>query len=365
MNYEKIYYQLVENAKSRGLDKKSVDYYTEIHHIVPRSMGGTDDKSNLVMLSGREHYIAHMLLWKAFPEKGALAYAAMMMSNRSICKVNSYVYASLQEEYSKAVSKRRRGKCYKDLTGQKFTRLTVVELADFYEAPSGSRQAQWVCECECGGFTIVPSGSLVTENTKSCGCLTVDHGRTLVGENNPFFGRKHTDETKEKFKSRRVLKGEEHPLYGKPISEARKLAISKAHKGTKWSDERREASKSYLRRGEDHHMFGKSHSPETIAKIKETYKSLDLRPWDQKANQTEESMIKWAMCDYYYDLWIKAERPGLKRFTKIYNETHDDAVSLAFFTNPRLNWLKGWVPQEDVKWVAFSRAHLNAEEICD
>lgn len=36
---------------------------TERHHILPRSMGGTDDWDNLVRLSLRDHEHAHLLLW--------------------------------------------------------------------------------------------------------------------------------------------------------------------------------------------------------------------------------------------------------------------------------------------------------------
>lgn len=68
MNYEKIYNELVEKAKVRGLDKSKHEGYFEIHHILPKSLGGSDDRSNLVMFTGREHFIAHMLLWKAYPE---------------------------------------------------------------------------------------------------------------------------------------------------------------------------------------------------------------------------------------------------------------------------------------------------------
>lgn len=358
MNYEKIYNQLIEKAKPRGLNRKSVDYYTEIHHIIPRSMGGSDEKSNLVMLSGREHYMAHMLLWKAYPSKGALAYAAMMMSNRDVCKVNSYVYSALKEDYAKEVSKRRRGKCYKDLTGQKFTKLTVIELADFYTAPSGSRQAQWVCECDCGNFTTVPSGSLVTKNTQSCGCLVAESGAARSGEKNYMFGRKHSEETKAKFKFRRTLRGEEHPFYGKKLSEEHCRAMSVARTGVPWSEARREAEKLYKLTGDEHPMYGKSHSEESLRKMSESQKARNNYGWKNVSTQTDESMLKWAMSDYYYDLWIAAEKPGLKRFTKIYNETHDDNVSLAFFTNPRLNWLNGWVPEEDSDWREFSENHL-------
>jgi len=37
-----------------------------MHHIIPRSLGGLNDKINLVNLTAREHYIAHLLLWKIY-----------------------------------------------------------------------------------------------------------------------------------------------------------------------------------------------------------------------------------------------------------------------------------------------------------
>lgn len=75
MNYEKIYYDLVLSAK---LYPKESDYY-ENHHIKPRSMGGSDDESNLVKFTGRQHYIAHWLLYKIH-RNWKMAYAWRMMN---------------------------------------------------------------------------------------------------------------------------------------------------------------------------------------------------------------------------------------------------------------------------------------------
>jgi len=57
MNYSKIYQSLIENAKNRKINKQY-----EIHHVLPKCMGGTDEKENLVKLTCREHFIAHVLL---------------------------------------------------------------------------------------------------------------------------------------------------------------------------------------------------------------------------------------------------------------------------------------------------------------
>lgn len=57
--YTKIYYSIIENAKT-----KTYLGYTETHHIIPKSLGGTNKKCNLVKMSAREHFICHKLLMK-------------------------------------------------------------------------------------------------------------------------------------------------------------------------------------------------------------------------------------------------------------------------------------------------------------
>src|SRR6185312_1295898 len=58
--YRLWYDGLIDRAKAREIPQ----CYTEIHHIVPRSLGGTDTSENLVRLTYREHFIAHWLLTK-------------------------------------------------------------------------------------------------------------------------------------------------------------------------------------------------------------------------------------------------------------------------------------------------------------
>ncbi|MFM8069452.1 HNH endonuclease [Klebsiella pneumoniae] len=67
MNYKRIYDELISRGKLRGLKKSQLGFYTEKHHIHPRSLGGTDEDDNLVLLTFREHFIAHWLLTKIHP----------------------------------------------------------------------------------------------------------------------------------------------------------------------------------------------------------------------------------------------------------------------------------------------------------
>lgn len=74
MNYAAIYTSLMEYRK------KDVTETGEVHHILPKCLGGDDSSSNLVRLTYREHYIAHRLLTKIYPENHNLKYAVYMMT---------------------------------------------------------------------------------------------------------------------------------------------------------------------------------------------------------------------------------------------------------------------------------------------
>ena len=72
MDYAKLYNALISFRKSNLL-LKSKELYTEVHHIVPKCLGGSDDHENLVRLTAREHFIAHRLLAKMYPESSGLS----------------------------------------------------------------------------------------------------------------------------------------------------------------------------------------------------------------------------------------------------------------------------------------------------
>ena len=102
MNYVRIYNIIVARGKER-----IIDGYKESHHIVPKCMGGTNDTNNLVFLTPEEHYIAHQLLVKIFPNNRQLAYAAILMtsSTKHVNRVNNKLYGWLRKRASEAMSK--------------------------------------------------------------------------------------------------------------------------------------------------------------------------------------------------------------------------------------------------------------------
>jgi len=101
MNYKKIYDNLIHRGKNRILES-----YTERHHIIPRCLGGGDEIDNLVDLTPEEHYLAHQLLVKIYPNNHSLAKAAMMMTAQ---RPSNKVYGWLRRRVGKAMSDRQLG----------------------------------------------------------------------------------------------------------------------------------------------------------------------------------------------------------------------------------------------------------------
>lgn len=101
MNYKRIYDDLIDRSKNR-----EIYGYKEKHHIIPRCIGGTDENSNLVYLTPEEHYIAHQLLTKIFPDNDKLIYAAIAMRR---ARPTNKLYGWLRRKYSKVVSGRQSG----------------------------------------------------------------------------------------------------------------------------------------------------------------------------------------------------------------------------------------------------------------
>lgn len=88
--------------------------YHERHHIVPRSVGGSDDEDNLIDLYAREHYEAHKLLHEENPENEKLAFAWWMMSTKNYKTEGRYELTAEEYELAKIALSEAQSKAKKE-----------------------------------------------------------------------------------------------------------------------------------------------------------------------------------------------------------------------------------------------------------
>tara|TARA_R110002074_G_scaffold246841_5_gene418880 strand:+ start:421 stop:1107 length:687 start_codon:yes stop_codon:yes gene_type:complete len=93
VNYQRIYDEIIARAETRG----EISEYTEKHHIVMKALGGTDDLTNIAVLTAREHYLAHWLLHKIHRNKYTGAAWAAMTSNKNGSRYVSRTWALARE----------------------------------------------------------------------------------------------------------------------------------------------------------------------------------------------------------------------------------------------------------------------------
>ncbi|HHB0793404.1 TPA: NUMOD1 domain-containing DNA-binding protein [Vibrio cholerae] len=102
MNYSKIYESLISRCKNREI---LLEEYTEKHHIIPRCMGGSDDLDNIVILTAREHFIAHLLLAKIHKGHFGLTSAMVMMcTDKSGNRLTNRLYSLHRKLFSEVNS---------------------------------------------------------------------------------------------------------------------------------------------------------------------------------------------------------------------------------------------------------------------
>ena len=192
--YSKLYYKITSNAKQR-----ITDGYTELHHIIPQSMGGSNNKENLVELTAREHFICHWLLIKMTEgkDRSKMLYALNGIKaenkyqQRYHTKITARVYEKYRIEHAKNHSETMKGKP----AWNKGRKLEGIELEEHRER---------------------------TRNR------TVDLDKRAMGQQKRIAkvtGRKDSDEAK--LKKSLALKGKPKG----PMSEEEKLKRSVTQKG--------------------------------------------------------------------------------------------------------------------------------------
>lgn len=191
MNYRKQYERLIESRRILNRVKNN-DGLLEKHHIIPKSLGGSNDDDNLILLTPKEHYIAHLLLTEIYEgkDKAKMCYALLKM-----CQNNP---------------NQKRG----------------------YSSKRYEKAKQLVSE-NCSGGNHPSSGkNLWSDKQKK------EISERMKGENNPMYGNKpwNYGKTLTPLSSEHKQKISES-LTGYKKSNETKKKISESHKGKKKSEE--------------------------------------------------------------------------------------------------------------------------------
>lgn len=89
--------------------------YVERHHVVPRCLGGGNQRENIVRLTPEEHYLAHQLLVRLHPGDLRLSWAAVAMTNGTRTQARSNkLYGWLRREHARRLSARFTGHVMSD-----------------------------------------------------------------------------------------------------------------------------------------------------------------------------------------------------------------------------------------------------------
>ena len=140
--YTRWYNSIIENSRTRTLD-----CYKERHHVIPRSLGGTDEKHNLVDLTAREHFVCHLLLTKIVEgkERNKMVHALWRMTvnghpKQERYKTTSRIYEIVRKLYVSEV----KGRVVSDVTKQKLRESNLGKRAsiEIREKMSKSRKGK-------------------------------------------------------------------------------------------------------------------------------------------------------------------------------------------------------------------------------
>jgi hypothetical protein len=151
--YSRCYEELIYNAQIRP----KLIGYVERHHVIPKSVGGNNSKSNIVELTAREHYIAHALLWKMklpSPHSSKMAFAFGTFMNKMATEVrgvhhtytiSSRMYETFRKEYSRILKEKyeREGANFKGKTHSAETKRIIGEKSKLKEFKRGPEHPSW------------------------------------------------------------------------------------------------------------------------------------------------------------------------------------------------------------------------------
>ena len=233
--YRRWYLNIINKFVNSPVDKEHLKI-SELHHILPKCLGGKDNSENLVYLPIRYHIVCHILLHKIYPDSVGLTFA-----------VNAMFMVAYREKD-------------KDYTGKRGEKKKIIEKHYSSKEVAGFREE----------FLIASR----TEEAKSI------HRKPRSEETKEKLrkanlGKKASGETRRKISE--ANKGEKNWLFGKHQSEETKEKLSKANKGKKRDPDAVKRSADGIR-GEKNWTFGKPLPDEMKEKISKTVSNI----WKEK-----------------------------------------------------------------------------------
>lgn len=165
---------------------------SQVHHIIPKSLGGTNDHKNLIRLSYRQHFVAHRLLMKitSGKDRSKMAFALMRFGK------SSRDFAQASKQISSALSGEGNPMFGKHLTEEHRQKISGANHGMFGR--------------HCVDVWIEKFGS--KEAAKRKVSMDKKRSESLTGKNNPMYGTKRTADQKRRQSER--MSGEKHPLWG-------------------------------------------------------------------------------------------------------------------------------------------------------
>jgi hypothetical protein len=167
--------------------------YTENHHILPESMGGSNEPSNMIKLSAREHFIAHWMLWKAYQNKEmTFAFWCMKMNpkGKRAFKLTSKTYSILKEQHSKLQSERNKidNPMFKQTVKDKLRKSKIGTKASEETKLKMSIKRKGIKKSEETKLKMSLSARNKPKNEEHKNNLKGPRPK-ISGENNPMHGR--------------------------------------------------------------------------------------------------------------------------------------------------------------------------------
>lgn len=212
MDYTRHYNKLIERAPKI----RPTNYFTEGHHVIPRCIGGTDD-DGIAYLTPEEHYIAHLLLVKIYPNEPKLVYAANAMSTYKLNsrRLNNKSYGWLRKRHSKIVKE--------SLTGKPRPPEVIAKISATQKGrPLTPKQE---------AARLAKVGKPKTEEQKRKQGLAMT-GRKLTTEQLAKRGPRGPMSEKQRLAISATRKGQPSNRKGKKMSEEHRRKISESNKRT-------------------------------------------------------------------------------------------------------------------------------------